>query len=51
MLGKRWAVVWIGWKGSLFIWNDFRMNTGGYLYGADPYRCWRVGPIKVMRYM
>lgn len=51
MLGKRWAVVWIGWKGELFIWNGFRFNGGGYLYGAAPYNYWRIGPIQVMRYM
>ena len=52
MIGKRWSVLWVGWrKDSLFIWNDFRMNTGGYMYGAAPYHYWRVGPIQVMRYV
>ena len=52
MLGRRWSILWVGWrKDSLFIWNGFRFNGGGYLYGAAPYHYWRVGPIQVMRYV
>jgi hypothetical protein len=51
MISKRWAIVWVGWKGELFVWNSFRMNSGGYLYGASPYRYWRFGPIMIQKYM
>jgi hypothetical protein len=48
---NRWTIEYIGWKGSLFIWNDFRLNGAGSMYGYSPYNCWRLGPIIVKRYV
>jgi hypothetical protein len=50
-IGDRWSVDYIGWKGSLFIWNGFRWNGGGYMHGSSPYSCWRLGPVIVKRYV
>ena len=37
-------IRWIGWGGDLFYWGITRFNSG------QPYKAWRFGPIKVMRY-
>ena len=50
-INRNWAINYIGWKGSLFIWGDFRLNGGGYMHGSFPYNCWRFGPIIVKRYV
>jgi len=44
-----YEVEWVGWKGDLFS-KGFRMNGGGYMYGAHPYKYLRIGPIMVKKY-
>ena len=41
---KNYTIRWIGWKGDLFIWGDWRFNSG------IPYVCWRIGPVIVKRW-
>jgi hypothetical protein len=57
-INNRWTIEYIGWKGSLFIWNDFRLNGAGSIlsamssaYGYSPYHCWRLGPVIIKRYV
>lgn len=47
---RKLRVIWIGWRGDLLS-SGFRLNGGGYLYGAAPYRYWRIGPVIVKRYI
>jgi hypothetical protein len=49
---RKFDLSWVGFAGDeLFVWNGFRLNGGGYMYGANPYRYWRIGPIFVKRYL
>lgn len=47
---RRFEMVWRGWRKPLLS-SGFRMNGGGFMYGASPYQYWIVGPIMVKRYM
>jgi hypothetical protein len=44
---------WVGLSpnGNGFFSSGHRFNGGGYLYGASPYRYWRIGPIMIKKYM
>lgn len=47
---RKTFVSWVGWRGDLFT-RGFRLNGGGYMYGAAPYQFWRFGPIMIKRYL
>jgi len=45
MTFNSWSVRWIGFRGNLFHWSIFRLNSG------YPYESWRFGPILIKRYV
>ena len=47
---KNMRIKWIGFGGAWFA-SGWRLNGGGYVYPANPYKFWIVGPIKIMRWM
>lgn len=49
---RKTFVKWVGWSGDWSLYQSgFRFNGGGYMYGAAPYRYWRIGPIMIKRYL
>ena len=49
-INRRWFLRYVGWNGDL-IGSGTRLNGGGYLYGASPYRYWRFGPFMLKKYL
>lgn len=46
----RFAIFWKGFKGDLFAYG-FRLNSGGFMYGPEPYRYLTIGPIQFRVYL
>ena len=48
---RRYRITWrSGIKPESFYDSGFRLNGGGYLYGASPYFYWRIYKLELRKY-
>lgn len=47
---KKWRVDYVGWDLTNLYSTGSRLNGGGFLGGAAPYKYWRVGPLMFKHY-
>ncbi len=48
---RKFRITWLDSKPDSLFDSGFRVNGGGYLYGAAPYRYWRVYKLKITKYL
>jgi hypothetical protein len=52
MTFKKFQVKWLsGIKPDSFFESGFRLNGGGYTYGASPYYYWRIYKLQLRKYV